>query len=91
MVCPLSLAAFLGDNTLTKHAGYVFIVEGHPTGLSAGDELHMVYECPALQPLPQRYASLFSTQTDTMRSFFAQQDHMQVFKFILDCLDFLNI
>ncbi len=26
-----------------------------------------------------------------LRSFFAQQDHMQVFNFILDCLDFLNI
>ena len=30
-------------------------------------------------------------QTDTMRSFFAQKDYMQVFKFILDCLDFLKI
>ena len=40
----------------------------HCGGLSAGDELHMVYECPALQPLRQRYAPLFSTQTDTMRA-----------------------
>ena len=34
MVCPLSLAAFLGDNMLTEHAGYVFIVEGCPLGTS---------------------------------------------------------
>ncbi len=41
--------------------------------------------------LGQQYAALFTADTDTMRSFFAQQDHMQVFNFILDCLDFLNI
>jgi len=55
------------------------------------DELHMVYECSALQPLGQQYVSLFTTDTDTMRSFFAQQDHMQVFDFLLGCLDFLNV
>jgi len=26
-----------------------------------------------------------------VRSFFAQQDHMQVFKFVLDCLDVFHI
>ena len=30
-------------------------------GLSIANELHMVYECPALQPLWQRYAPLFYT------------------------------
>ena len=61
-------------------------------GLSIADELHMVYECPALQPLRQRYAHLFPTQTDTMRCLFAQNDHMQITsKFILHCVDFLNI
>ncbi len=44
-------------------------------------------ECPALRMLRQQYAPLFSTDTNTMRSFFAQQDHMQVFKFVLSCLD----
>ena len=29
--------------------------------------------------------------THPRRSFFAQQDHMQVFKFVLDCLDFLKL
>ena len=29
--------------------------------------------------------------TDTMMSFFAQQNHMQVFTFVLDCLDFLKL
>ncbi len=38
----------------------------------------------------EQYAALFTADTDTMRSFFAQQDHMQVFHFILDCLDFLS-
>lgn len=55
------------------------------------DELHVVLECPLLQPLRQRYAGLFTSDTDTMRSLSAQKDHMQVFSFILNCLDFLNI
>ena len=48
------------------------------------NELHMIDECPVLQPLRQQYAALFSTTTDTMGSFFAQRDHMQVFNFVLD-------
>ena len=55
------------------------------------DELHMIFECPALQAVRQRYASLFSANTDFMRSFFAQQDHMQDFKFVLDCHDVFQI
>ena len=55
------------------------------------DELHVVHECPLLRPLRQRYADLFTSETDTMRSFFGQKNHMKVFSFILDCLDFLNI
>ena len=55
------------------------------------DELHVVHECALLQPLRQQYAALFTPETDTMRSFFGQKDHMQVFCFILDCLDTLNI
>ena len=50
----------------------------------------MVFECPALHPLRQQYSSLFTSDTDTMRSFFGQKDHMQVFRFILNCLDFLK-
>jgi len=55
------------------------------------DGMHMIFECPALHALRQQYAPLFSTNTDTMRCFFAQQDHMQVFKFVLSCLDILQI
>ncbi len=55
--------------------------------MAVANELHMIFECPALQAVRQRYAPLFSTDTNTMRSFVAQQDHMQVFKFVLDCLD----
>ena len=63
----------------------------HCGSVAVADELHMIHECPVLQPLRQQYAALFSTDTNTMRSFFAQQDHMQVFSFVLDCLDFLKI
>ena len=52
------------------------------------DELHVVHECPLLQPLRQKYCALFTSETNTI---FGQKDHMQVFTFILDCLDFLSI
>ena len=39
----------------------------------------------------QIYAALFTPDTNTVMSFFAQQDHMQVFKFVFDCLDFLKL
>ena len=55
--------------------------------------MHLVFECLALRPLRLQYALLFTSDTDTMRSFFGQNlmDHMQVFSFILDRLDFLNV
>ena len=35
----------------------------------------------------QQFAALFTADTDTLRSFFAQ-DHVQVFNIILDCVAF---
>jgi len=63
----------------------------HCADRSIADEMHVVFECPALRPFRQQYAALFTSDTDTMRSFFGQKDHMQVFSFVLDCLDFLDI
>ena len=70
---------------------FFFCMHTHCGGTAVADELHMVHECPVLQPLRLQYAALFTPDTDTMRSFFAQQDHIQVFKFVLDCLDFLKL
>ena len=67
------------------------IVCAHCGPGSFADELHVVHECPAVQSLRQRYSALFTPETDTMRSFVGQRDHMQVFKFVLDCLGFLDI
>ncbi len=58
---------------------------------AVGDEMHLVFECTALAFLRSRYASLFTGSTDTMRSFFAQPDHMGVFHYVIDCLDFIMI
>ncbi len=74
-----------------QHVDRAARVWSHCGGHAVADELHMVHEFSALQPLRQQYAALFTADTDTVRSFFAQQDHMQVFNFILDCLDFLQI
>ena len=56
-----------------------------------GDERHLIFECTALASLRSRYAGLFTSSTDTMRSFFAQPDRMGVFHCVIDCLDFMKI
>ena len=56
-----------------------------------GDEKHMVFECTALSPLRQQHAGLCTPRTGTMRSFFAQQDHVGVLNYVTDCLNFMNM
>ena len=58
---------------------------------AVGDEKHMTFECAALSFLRQRHAGLFTPRTDTMRSFFAEQDHLGVLNYVIDCLDFMTI
>ena len=45
-----------------------------------GDGKHMIF-----------HSSLFTARTDTMRSFFAQQGHLGVLNYVIDCLNFMNI
>ena len=79
---PVVAGRFSGD----QHVARADRVCTHCGGIAVADELHMIHECPVLQ-----YAALFTPDTNTMRSIFAQPDHMRVFKFVLDCLDFLNL
>ncbi len=81
---PVVLGRFAGD----QHVARASRVCTHCCGVAVADELHMIFECLALHRLRQQYAPLFSMNIDTMRSFFAKQDHMQVFRFVLSCLDF---
>ncbi len=84
---PIVLGGFAGG----QHVARANRVCTHCGSVAVADELHMIFECPALQAVRHRDAPLFSTDTNTMRSFSAQQDHMQVFKFVLDCLDVFHI
>jgi len=84
---PIVLGRFAGG----QHVARVNRVCTHCGRVAVADELHMIFECPALQAVRQRYAPLFSTGTNTMRSCSAQQYHMQVFKFFLDFLDVFHI
>ena len=84
---PIVAGRFSGD----QHVASTDRVCTHCGGIAVADELHMIHECPVLQPLEVQYAALFTPDTNTMKSFFARQDHMQVFKFVLDCLDFLKL
>ena len=86
---PIVAGRFSGD----QHVARTDRVCTHCGGIAVADESHMIHGsgCPVLQPLRLQYAALFTPDTNTMRSFFAQQDHMQVVKFVLDCLDFLKL
>ena len=84
---PIAVGRFAGGH----HVARADRICSHCGPGSLADELHLVHECPVLQPLRLRYAGLFTPDTGTMRSFFGQKNHMQVFSFILDCLDFLKI
>ena len=64
---------------------------GMDCGIAVADEIRMLHECPVLQPLRQQFAALFTSNTDTLRSLFAQEDHMQVSRSVLDCLDYLTV
>jgi len=86
----------LGCHGLPIAAGRLASVPRHDrvcmccTTGSLGDELHLVFECPALAGVRQEYAALFSSGITTMRGFFGQQDHIGVFKYIMQCLDFMD-
>ena len=59
--------------------------QGHP-GVSGGGK-HIVFECPALQDLRDRYGNLFQTpQGDAMIPFMRQDDIIGVARFIDACL-----
>ena len=53
-----------------------------------GDERHLVFECPALQHVRQRYSHLFTDAT--MISFFWQENMRDVVYFVLECLRVLT-
>ena len=86
----------LGCHSLPIAAGRLASVPRHnrvcmccTTG-ALGDELHLVFVCPALASVRLEYAALFSSDITTMRGFFSQQDHMGVFKYIMKCLDLMD-
>ena len=52
------------------------------------DEKHLVFECPALQDLRDRYENLFQApQGDAMTLFMWQDDIIGVARFIEACLE----
>ena len=84
---PIVAGRFSGD----QHVAKTDRVCTHCGGIAVAEELHMIYECPVRQPLRLQYAALSTLDTNTMMSFFAQQDHMQVFRFVLTNLNFDNV
>ena len=84
--CQLFFGRFAGG----QHVARASRICTHCGSVAVAYAMHIILECPALHTLRQQYAPLFSTDTDTMRSLFAQ-DHMKVFKLVLSCLDVFQI
>ena len=57
---------------------------------AVGDERHIVFGCPALQSVRDKYATLFVHATYTMQQFMWQVDLPGVAHFIKDCFDLLD-
>jgi hypothetical protein len=55
-----------------------------------GDERHLVFECPALQSIRDRYPGLFGADIVTMQQFMWQLDIVGVAHFVMDCFDYLD-
>ena len=73
-----------GADLATFHSEHTQVCLACNSG-AVGDEMHMLFECTALAPLRQQHADLFTPRTDSVRSFFAQQDHLAVLNYIMDC------
>ena len=67
----------------------------HCTLHAVHDEEHLVLECPAMQPVRDRYPALFSPEAcrpakGSMQLFMWQPDIVGVAHFVMDCFDLLG-
>lgn len=60
-----------------------------PSG-AIGDERHLVFVCPAVQHVRDKYSHLFTPRRPTMRQFMWQDDTVSVVRFVAECLDILQ-
>jgi hypothetical protein len=52
---------------------------------TVGDERHVVFECATLQPVRDRFPTLFGDHNTTMQDFMWQENTVLVGKFIMQC------
>ena len=55
-----------------------------------GDEKHLIFTCPAVLHVRDRYVGLFSESVHTMLDFMWQDDLVEVAKFVMDCFDVMS-
>ena len=55
-----------------------------------GDERHLTFVCPAVQPVRDKYRQLFGPGRTSMRRFMWQDDILSVVRFVVECLDVLE-
>ena len=51
----------------SRCSGDQHVASTHCGGIAVADALHMIHECPVLQPLRLQYAALFTPDNNTMR------------------------
>ena len=57
---------------------------------AVGDERHLIFECPAVQCVRDKYAALFACDNCTMQQFMWQADLVGVAHFVRDCFAMLD-
>ena len=56
-----------------------------------GDERHLVFECPALQSIRDKYPGLFGADIVSMQQFMWQLDIVGIAHFVMDCFHYLDV
>ncbi len=77
------LPVVLGRFAEGQHVARTSRVCTHCGGVADAHGIHMDLECSALHTLRKQHAAFLSTNTDTTRSCFAQQEYMHVFNFVV--------
>ena len=54
------------------------------------DKHHLVFECPALQSIRDKYPGLFGADIVSMQQFMWQLDIVGIAHFVMDCFDYLD-
>ncbi len=75
----------IASETLQDDGAYISLGK-----VTTGLKRHLVFVCPAVQHVRDKYSHLFTPRRPTMRQFMWQDDTVSVVRFVAECLDILQ-